>query len=314
MKQKKRTEQEPRQPVKEKNYVLPKTRGMLVCRTILWCMIGFIFARGVIACLQPSDARQVQQTIENFKRDFAEYKGENEEILSFAQNFAKEYLTFYVNDTDGYKARIRPYVSDRIYNMADSLWTFQSDSRATYVSAYRKEQYSDRQFDVYVQAEVTYGNLIDTTTLRIPIYAAGGAYIVEGIPMVVRDSMLLADFQQADYAGKPVTEAEQVSMEVSVQNFLKAYYEEDRDILEYYLAPDAQREHFVGLYGRYTFVSLDSLKCYQEPGSQDIVAIATVTIKDADSLNQLAQEYHLILANQNGRYYIRDFNTKKANI
>lgn len=301
-------------PQKEKSNELKKTQGMVIARIVLWGMLLFIFARGVIACLEPSDAKQVEQTIENFKRDFADYKGDNEEIMAFAQNFAKEYLTYYEQDKEGYKARIRPYVSDRLYAMSDSLISFQESAKATYVAAYRKEQYSQNQYDVYVAAEINYGNVIDTTTLRIPIYAKGGAYIVESIPMVVTDSLLLAGFKQNEYAGTPVTEAELVSIRVSMENFMKAYYEENADILEYYLSSKADRGRFTGLYGRYKFVSLDDLKCYREPGQEEIVAIANVTIEDADNGNWMKQEYNLTVVNENGRFYIKDINTKTKNL
>lgn len=314
MKKKKKQPIETAAPKKEKNYVLRKTQGMVAARIVLWGIIGFIFVRGVIACLQPSDAKQVEQTINNFKRDFAEFKGDNEEMMAFAQNFAKEYLTYYEQDKEGYKARIRPYVSDRLYGMADSLSSFQTNAKATYVAAYRKEQYSQNQYDVYVLAEVNYGNLIDTTTLRIPIYAKGGAYIVEGIPMVVKDSLLLAGFKATDYAGTPVTEAESVSIQVSVNNFLKAYYEENADILEYYLAGDADRSHFTGLYGRYAFKQLNGIKCYREPGQESIIVLADVTIEDTDNGNLMPQEFNLTVVNENGRYYIRDINTKVKNL
>lgn len=301
-------------PKKEKNYVLKKTQGMVIGRMILWGILGFIFVRGVIACLQPSDAKQVQQTIDHFKQEFAEFKGDNEEMMAFAQNFAKEYLTYYEQDKEGYKARIRPYVSDRLYGIADSLASFQKNAKATYVAAYRKEQYSQNQYDVYVQAEVNYGNVIDTTTLRIPIYTRGGAYVVEGIPMVVKDSLLMADFRQSEYAGTPVTDAESVSIEVSINNFLKAYYEENADILEYYLSKNAERSHFTGLYGRYIFRQLTSVKCYREPGQEDIIVLANLTIEDADNGNLMPQEFNMTVVNENGRYYVKDINTKVKNL
>lgn len=314
MKRKKKQFFEELKPQKEKRNELKKTQGMVIARIILWGMLLFIFARGVISCLEPSDAKQVEQTIENFKRDFAGYKGDNEEIMAFAQNFAKEYLTYYEQDKEGYKARIRPYVSDRLYSMSDSLISFQESAKATYVAAYRKEQYSQNQYDVYVAAEINYGNVIDTTTLRIPIYARGGAYIVESIPMVVTDSLLLASFKQNEYAGTPVTEAELVSIRVSMENFMKAYYEENADILEYYLSSQADRSRFTGLYGRYKFVSLDDLKCYREPGREETIAIANVTIEDADNGNRMKQEYNLTVVNENGRFYIKDINTKTKNL
>ena len=45
---------------------------------------------------------------------------------------------------------------------------------------------------------------------------------------------------------------------MAVTSFLKAYYEQDETVIDYYLSQDADRSKFIGLDGRYTF---DRMHC-----------------------------------------------------
>lgn len=297
----------------KKVYRIKKTTTMDILRILLWCMVGFIFLRGVIEIIKPTDEKKVESTIENFMTEFSEFKGDNEEIMAFAQNFTKEYLTYAEKQEDNFRARIRPYVTDRLYNMQD-LISFEGAATCEYVSAYRKEQYGENQYDVYVAAQINYGDRIDNTVLRVPVYAGKGAYIVEGIPMVVADSMLLANHTQMEYSGTPVTDSEAVSINVSLENFFKAYYEDTADVIEYYLSKDANRTHFIGLYGRYSFVKITDLKCYKVEGQEEILAIVRLMVEDPDNGNMIQQEFNVSIINSDGRYYLKDINTKTANL
>lgn len=298
---------------KEEPYKIKNDAGMKIMRIILWTMLGFVFLRGAINILQPTDQKKVESTIDNFRREFARFKGDNEEMMAFAQNFAREYLTYQEKGEKDYKNRIRPYVADRLYHMQDMI-SFQGNAEVVYASAYRKEQYSDRQYDVYVLAEVDYGSYRDKTTLRVPVYTEGGAYIVESIPMVVSDSLLLANYAQTEYKGTQIPDSELVSLQVSLNNFFKAYYEEKADVIEYYLSKKADRTRMMGLYGRYAFQELVSLKAYREEGTEKITGIVTLKLKDRNNENVCLQELNVTVVNSDGRYYIEDMNTKTGNL
>lgn len=299
--------------VKEESYKIKYDGGMKAMRIILWVMLSFIFLRGVVSILRPTDQKQVESTIDNFRREFAEFKGDNEEIMAFAQNFAKEYLTYHEEGEEDYRNRIRPYVAERLYHMQDII-SFRGSATAIYVEAYRKEQYSSGQYDVYVLAEVDYGSYQDKTTLRVPVYTEGGAYIIESIPMVVSDSLLLAHYTQKEHIGTQIPDSELVSLQVSLNNFFKAYYEERADIIEYYLSKKADRTRMMGLYGRYDFVELVSLKGYREEGDSKITGIVTLKLKDRNNENILLQELNITVVNSDGRYYIEEMNTKTGNL
>lgn len=315
---------------KEKNYVLQRNGYLKVLRAFLWTFIVFFFVKGILVTAQPTDEEQIDQTIKNFKQEFASFKGENEEIMSFAQNFAREYLTYSVKDEAGYKSRLQPYVSDRVLKMTD-ITDFSASAEATYVQAYRKEQYSENQYDVYVLADVTYtytdsfsdenGTVTtvrhtktDKTYLKIPVYAANSAYIIEDLPVFVSDSLLYADYDTSALSGSKASDAVTADIRTTLLNFFSAYYEADQSVIDYYISSTADKSTFWGLFGRYQFDSITSLNCYEVEGVNGYVCLVNIKIKDSGNNATLSQQYNLLIRSEGTRYYIQDMNTKTMNL
>jgi len=333
MKKKQKTNKEKildvRKP-KEKDYVLKRNGYLKVLRAFLWAFIVFFFVKGILVTAQPTDEEQIDQTIKNFKQEFATFKGENEEIMSFAQNFAREYLTYSTKDEEGYRNRLQPYVSDRFLNMTD-ITDFSSNAEATYVQAYRKEQYSENQYDVYVLADITYtytdsfsdedGTITtvkhtktDKSYLKIPVYAANGAYIIEDLPVFVADSLLFGDYDTAAISGSKASDAVTADIKTTLLNFFSAYYEADQSVIDYYISSTADKSTFWGLYGRYQFDSITSLNCYTVEGVNGYVCLVNIKIKDSGNNATLSQQYNLLIRSEGTRYYIQDMNTKTMNL
>lgn len=315
---------------KEKDYVLKRNSYLKVLRAFLWAFIVFFFVKGILVTAQPTDEEQINQTIKSFKQEFASFKGENEEIMSFAQNFAREYLTYTVKDEEGYRLRLQPYVSDRFLRTAD-ITDFSSSAEATYVQAYRKEQYDQNQYDVYVMADITYtytdsysdeDGTVTTTThkktdktyLKIPVYAKNNAYIIEDLPVYVSDSLLLGDYDTIAVSGSKASDAVTADIKTTLLNFFSAYYEADQSVIDYYLSSTADKSTFWGLYGRYCFDSITSLNCYTVEGINGYICLVNLKIKDSGNNATLSQQYNLLIRSEGTRYYIQDMNTKTMNL
>lgn len=311
---------------KENDYVVKRNNYLMILRILIWGILLFFFVRGVAISLQPTDEQQITRTITNFKQEFATFKGENEEIMAFAQNFAREYLTYTAKGDKDYKNRLQPYISRTINNLPN-INNFSDSAAATYVQAYRKEQYGPNQYDVYVLADVSYksaasdeyGSTVVTTTtmpthLKIPIYAGNGAYIVEDLPIFVSDSMLLGDYQTSSaIAGTRASEAEVADIKTALLNFFSAYYEADQSVIDYYLSPAADKSTFWGLNGRYRFDRIENLTCYS-PNSGEYLCLVGLYIRDSMNDAVLYQEYNLSIRSEGTRYYIQDMNTKTINL
>lgn len=313
---------------KQKNdvYLLKKNTSMKFLRILLWVMLGFFMVRGIVTLLRPDGVQQVSQMIHDFRMEFNERKEENEEVLGFAQNFAKEYLTYQKGGEKDYRERIRPYVSQNIYRM-ERLIEFGEDAKAVYVKAYRKEEYSGDQMDVYVMAEVEYaiqelmedGITLRTniesrnTILKIPVYVRDGKYAIENLPMFVSDEISLEGYAVEEYYGMEVGDGEKSLIEESLVNFLTAYYTQEQGVINYYLGKDAQKDKFLGLTGRYRFVEMVSLKCFQEEGRPDIVCIPEFRIADINE-TMLLQKFSIRVRKEEDRYYITDMDIRVGNM
>ena len=309
---------------KEDEYVIKSNALAKILRVVFWGMLLFIFARGVITSLQPTDEEGLRRTMANFKEEFATYKGENEEVMAFAQNFVREYLTYSTKGAEEYKSRLQPYISSRINNLQD-ITDYSGSATVNYVQAYRKEQYAPNQYDVYVIADVSYSMLqtedditttittIKPTYLKVPVFAGSGAYIIEDLPIFVSDSLLKGNYSPKSISLSRASDAEVADIKTALLNFLTAYYGAEQSVIDYYLHQDAEKSTFWGLDGRYSFDRLDSLNVYTL-SNNEYLCVAGIFIRDGINNARLYQEYNLHLQAEGTRYYIKDLNTKTINL
>lgn len=322
-KEKAQKEEKPRKP-KSEAYVMKKNTGLRILRVCLWSMLIFVFIRGLVSIFQRNKADVVDGMIRDFKANYSTFTNRNEEVMSFAQNFAKEYLTYEVRGEEDYKKRLQTYVAETFWS--SSLQDFRSSAEAVYVNAYRMEEYSQNQVDVYVQADVEYRKQVkegesyteevirNPVTLKVPVYYSGGGYVVEAVPQFVADSLLLEGYRTENYYGDAsLSEEETEKVKTSVQNFLKAYLEADESVIYYYLDSSADKGEFSGLDGRFLLQSVDDVKCYQNAGG-NIVCLVTYKIVDAQNDVVMLQNVNLTIKSNGGKYYIITMDTRTGNL
>lgn len=319
----KKAKKEKQPKKKSEEYVIKKNGLMKFLRVVFWGILLFIFVNGIIVLTRPDRTDEVKVMIDEFEQRFYEQKDSNEEILGFAQNFAKEYLTYTRSGEADFRNRISPYVSDRIFNMT-GIYDFKKDAEAVYVSAYRKEAYSDQQWDVYVMCHVQYKkNTVNKngeeeevleqkrSVLKVPISMSNGGYCVEDLPLFVEDYIRDAGHQEIEYYG---TEIKNPKIEQALTNFLQAYYKQEQSVIDYYLTVDADKTKFYGLNGRYEFMSIDNIKSYQEEGQKEIICILKIKIKDTVNEGIILQEFNVVVIEDGDRIYVQDLNTKIVNL
>ena len=311
---------------KSEGYVLKKNAGMRILRYAAWAMLVFVFIRGVVTIFAPDKEMEVRHLIAEFQDELNESKELNNEAMAFAQNFAREYLSYQTKGEQEYRERIKPYVSREVYNQSN-IFDFKSSASASYVQAYRMEQYGDKQLDVYVLAEITYTqnvlaedkstyiteNKKCCTVLKVPLYADKGRYVVEALPVFVSDENGMEQYGVQDYVGTGMKDSDKKNVETAVKNFLKAYYEQDETVIDYYLSKEADKSTFEGLAGRYTFEKIVSLSCYQEQDA-DIICLLEYQIKDSVNSAVMMQKVNLQVKKDGGRYYIVTMDARTGNL
>lgn len=311
---------------KSEEYVMKKNSGMRVLRIIFWVMLIFFFVKGVAGIFKTDTQKQAEQLIQNFKDQYNDFTSENAEIMAFAQNFTKEYLTYTYRGEDDYKKRLKPYVVSSM--LTGNLVDCSANAEAKYVQAYRIEDYTEKQKDVYVVAEVLYSKSVlsedgqtytnkesqNTVTLRVPIYVNGGSFIIEDIPLMVEDQSIYAqNYNVNPYSGNVVSDVKAANIKTSVENFLKAYFEQDESVIDYYLGTNSDKEKFCGLKGRFTFVGIEKIDSYID-ASGGIVSIVEFKIQDIENGAKMYQKINLSMTESGGKFYIQDINLRAANL
>lgn len=305
----------------EKEYVIRKTGQMTILKIMLWCMLGFIFLRGVISCLHPDKTEEINGLITEFKAEFNNTQDRDYEVLSFARNFVNEYLTYEVGGKDSFTNRISPYISERIAGI-DDIYDFKNTCNCIYVDAYHIEEISNNQVDVFVRAKVEYNlqvkNEDDTYSavvkvkeveLRVPIYVGKNGYTVEDIPVYVNDIM-----KDTSYRINEITleEIDSVPYKEAVQNFLSAYYGSEQSVLDYFVNAGADSTKFKCLGGTFEFNKIDDLAAYKK--EKGILCIVSFKIMDTINGTTVRQRLNLELVNSQNRLYVSDYSTKTINL
>lgn len=325
--EKTKPEQVKKKKEKTEEYVIKKNTGMKVARVLFWLILIFIFIRGILSMFKTDTQKQAEELIRNFKAEYSDFTSQNAEIMAFAQNFCKEYMTYEKNGEDDYKNRLTPYVSSG-FLASSNIVDFTASAEVKYVQAYRIEDYSQSQKDVYVAAEIQYESrkLNDdgqtyttsqssrTMTLRVPIYVHAGSYVVEDIPLVVADeSIYIPDYVVETYYGNSVTDEKAAALKTSVENFLKAYLEQDESVINYYLDSDCNKEDFTGLAGRFSFSAIDKISCYTDESGQ-YICIVDFFVQDAENGVKMLQKINLSMRESSGKFYINDLNVRSGNL
>lgn len=313
---------------KEKEYTFKNNHGKKIARVIIWIMLGFFFIRGIIVSLRPDQTREVNEMISEFKESFKSYKDQDAEIMSFAQNFCKEYLTYSINQSEEYQERLKKYVSSNFLRVSD-ITDSKGNALVTYAQAYRKEEYSQSQVDVYVLVEVEYripqvnedGSsineeiVIKELLLKVPVYINGKSYIVEDLPLFVADDVKISQYEATEYREYELSsDAIKDAITRSLGSFFKSYYEGKQDEINYYLTKDADSNEFLGLSGRMKFDKIESLRCYQKEGDEYITCIVKIKIIDSANDVRMSQQFNLTVKKEADKYYVKSMGTKTINL
>lgn len=309
---------------KDDRYILKKSRQLKAARTLLWLLLGFIFIKGVIVSVRPDPIGKVNKTIDDFKIELTGLKEEDNEIFSFAEGFAMDFFTYEKGGETDYENRLKKYTAAKL--MKDSTG-FSQAAKVIYAKAYRKEQYSKNQSDVFIWLEIEYQKQLtsdegvttlqvskEKTTVKVPVYYQNNRYVVEDAPVFVNDDIKATEYTATKFMGTTASEEVVDGITSSLNSFFKAYYEEPQNVIDYYLHPDADKDKFMGLNRRVTFEKVNSCSVYQEASSvDDFIVLAIVEIVDKNGL-KLKQNFNLSMQFKDKRYYIKDINTKITNL
>jgi len=316
----------------KKNLVVKKSKlkkiaGLKVARVILWIILVFIFIRGTLTLIKVDPVASMQKQEKILMAQISNKNVLESRAFSFAQNFAKDYMTHIPKDDESYKTRILKYMPQDI---VDNLKIDDSDyTTVLYSQAYDIKKYSDTQYDVFVYLRVQYRTEIKTAIkkgakptitqyktsendvyLDVPI-ACSNNFIVEDIPVVVA-APTKGYVENKSYSGNSVDQNTNTEVTKDLNQFFKAYYEQNQTQVKYFLNLDKNKS-INGLNGRYKFDKIDKITTYITSSKNVYLSIVEFNVKDVNG-NFLAQKFNVKITNSGSKYYINQLNTRGMNI
>ncbi len=312
---------------KEELYQMRKNTFFRVIRVLFWMILLIILIRGIVVTFRPDPTVEINKTIEEFKNELSLHKEQNNEVLAFAENFVYHYLTYDVDGEKEYAEKIMKFTNENVLN---SNINFDNSSRVIYVKAYKKENYTENQVDVYVFADIEYikkvankdkTNILEerttnTVKLKVPIAMDNGFYIVENTPLFINDNIKINDYENINYEGVEIAGSEDGNkIDEALSNFFVAYYEGKQSVIDYFLAPEVDKSDFVALDGRVKFVEINSSHYYTffNNNSKDILGIIVITVKDINEV-EMVQKLNIVVTYKDERFYVKSMNTRTTNL
>ncbi len=323
----KKAQREARRADKENLYVMRKNTALMIGRFFIWLFLGFIFLKGVIVSVRPDPTAEVNKTIQVFESNLQQLQGADSEVLAFAQNFAARYFTYEAGQETAYTDSLKDFASKAVTG-AGFKFPYGSSCRVLYASAYKKDQVSKSQYDVWVSLALEYttttnadtgGYMISTsqaqTIVKVPVMSADGRYIVEDLPVFANDRLILDGYAAEPYSGNECDSATRDAIKQSLSNFFAAYYHEKQSVINYFLAPSADPDEFIGLNGRVNFEKINSTNAYykSEAETNRYIVLVNISVSDKNGL-VLPQSFNLEMLFKDKQYYVEKMNTKSYNL
>lgn len=312
--------------INTEDYIKPKKdTGKKALSIILWGVLGFVFIRGAVSSLQPNPLDEMQRRTDLFIEEQTAQTNLALEIESFAQNFAKEYLTYQVGRREDYAKRVKPYVSSHV-SISENQ-NFKGNATATYLQAYKLQQYDKNQYDVYVMADIEYSGTPlatnetvpaqlerENTYLKIPVRVLDrGKYIVEDYPAFVA-APDANDYTATQFNARDVDKTVNAQIEQILKNFFAAYYQGNQTQIDVFLAVNADKAAFKGLDGRYRFKEIRSLRSFADPANPSrMLSLVELIIEDRNG-QQLTQRFNVLVNHDGDRFYVVEMDTKTVDI
>ncbi|MBP0980981.1 MAG: conjugal transfer protein [Oscillospiraceae bacterium] len=326
-KQLKKAQLEQMKKDKENLFILRKNTSLRIGRFLIWTMMTFIFIRGVVTCIQPDPRTEVNRAIQDFKAELDSFQSLDSELLAFAENFAVRYFSYQSGGEAEYSDSLKAFAAPQVSNIGIDIPNGAA-CRVLYANAYRKEQLSENQYDVWVMLELEYtterrldegGYATQTTTeqtiIRIPVMEKNGRYIVEDLPAFANDDSTIKKYSPESFnGGSECNDTIRKSVRQALTNFFIAYCRDEQGVINYYLSPKANQADFIGLNGRVQFTKIDSLSVYPIPNETDrFIALVNLSMRDKNGMT-LPQSYHIELLYRDDQFYIETMNLRTHNI
>lgn len=306
---------------KKPDFKIKKTTFQKIGKIILWTLVVFLLLRGIGSVFKPDTATKAQNMINEFKKNEERKEELNFKVSSFAQNFVMEYLTYDSLSNEDYNKRIKDYIPSYLNSLGMNI---SGHSKALYASAINIDWVSDDQVNVDILANVKYKinelgenqesiqrEIEEDTYIRVPVGMKDKSFVVEDYPIFISKPSKAA-LSYKNISGKRMDTEESKNVSQMLENFYRAYYEGNIGEIDYYILDSNKK--VAGLNGRYKFERLDStVVLINENEENNYLALVELSVSDINN-QSIKQRFNLDIVKKDGRYYIKDFDTRIGNL
>ncbi|MCL1995516.1 MAG: conjugal transfer protein [Defluviitaleaceae bacterium] len=307
-------------------YQLKGETTRVLARIGFWVVLGFVFIRGLVVILSPTEITELERIIADFRTEHVNIQNDNE-LFSFAEQFARNFFT---HNGDAMEFR------DRMIDFAGGNFPFldfnfsSGHSQVLFTNAYRMVERSISQRDVYVFVQtqhVTTQNIAGMSitetesiehTVRVPIMQNGNHFIVEDLPVFVMDrpnrlnNYSFSRFYDSSIELSPASPQINTGIQNTLELFFQTFYEGEQLVLNHFLSSAADSQNFVGFGGDLRFDSINNLSTFQISNNRYLALVGIGIIGRNNTV--YPQNFNIVLVYENEILLVESKEARTVNI
>ena len=294
----------------------PKSSGWKkVLAIILWLIIAFFVAQGLLAVLNRESSEDLKKTMDKHYGELSERQVSQMEAGTFTASFLQEFF-HYEAENDTWNERVGKYLASGVVMTEPGAVDLQ---RPVNIEI-RKVTVNKDNIDVDAYAEVEYHTTVTDGEetiekdgvlkhyVRVPIITKDGNFAVVSTPIYMSDTNHPAqiEYSNVHLNGDSVDSKELQAIQPTVENFLKAYYGKKPSELKYYVTKNFGSIATVG--GTMKFVSLDNCQAVKARGGYTVMTTAVLNNGFSDVSEVIILE---MVKGEENRLYVNAIKTRQ---
>lgn len=274
-----------------------------VARIIFWVILSFIMIRGVVTIVRPSNSN-IHDLDQNIRLVKEEMNTENE-ASSFAESFAKEFLSFKQGQGEEYRKRLSMYLTPQV--LASINTSLSGDVLTEDSNTIKVKKVDDSKYNVDIKTKTKYPNTTKDIFLSVHVVENNGSYAIDEMPLFIAGPKIAyVEPKQMDEQSANSTIS--TAVEDMLNNFFKVYTEGADGEIAYYLNDPTIA--LSGLKGAFKFKSLLEVKVYETSVADEYTVVTNYTVEDPQLKQDIKQKIAMKIIKRDNRYYIKEFNIR----
>lgn len=289
--------------------------GKKALMIILWTIILFFSAKGLVMTFTAEDSESVKSTMDNHMEQLSDEKSIELEAGTFGKNFVYDYFTYTENGGEEWLSKMKKYSAENL-QLSEPRGVKSQKVVSSEIKKINVIDSKTADIDISVRVEYTVdsNNGVEKTTstvsntyiVRVPISINKGNYAVVSTPVYVADTNVASAVDDIpELEGEAVSMDETEKIEKLASSFFSTYYGGKPSELKYYITKDFGSNATVS--GTLKFKEIEN--CEAVTTNRGYTAKVTIALNDGAV--DMSQTCFLdIETGSEGRLYISGLSTR----